>query len=133
MCTQRVDDLRKSDHRLGTIAATIVQQYDVSFICLPQNAVDNVLCRDGLASAQAPIVGVDALAHNQITHLLSQGKLRYFLCILGLMIDAIGGTEEDGLDAEGAFNQTLCQIQFPADLRVRNLVELRMGKSVIPD
>src|SRR5205814_9467884 len=131
MCTQRVDDLRKSDHRLGTIAATIVQQYDVSFICLPQNAVDNVLCRDGLASAQAPIVGVDALAHNQVTHLLSKGKLRYFLCILGLMIDAVGGAEENGLDAQGAFKQTQWQIQFPMALTSGNFVELPIRNGLI--
>src|SRR5882762_6877639 len=127
------DDLRKSCNRLGAIAAAVVQEDDIAIAGLPQHAVDNLFCRDGLAVAQAPVVRIDALAHDQISHFLGERELRHFLGIFRLMIDAVRGTEENRFDVEGAFDQPLGQIQLPADLCVRDLVEFRVGKSVIPD
>jgi len=71
-----------------------------------------------IAVAQVPVVRIDALAHDQIAHFLSERELRHFLRILRLMIDAVGGTEEDSFDVECAFDQPLGQIQLPADLCV---------------
>ena len=49
------------------------------------------------------------------------------------MIDAVGRTEENRFDIEAALDQPLRQVQFPAELCVRDLVEFRVGKGVIPD
>ena len=49
------------------------------------------------------------------------------------MIDAVGRTEQNRLDVEGAFDQPLRQVQFPTELGVRDLVEFRVSKRVIAD
>ena len=59
--------------------------------------------------------------------------MRHFLRILRLMIDAVGRTEQNRFDVEGAFDQPLRQVQFPAELGVRDLVEFRVSECVIAD
>src|SRR6266850_2522845 len=50
---QRVDDLGKSCHGLGAIAAAVVQENDIALVSLPEDAVDNFLCGDGLYAERA--------------------------------------------------------------------------------
>ncbi len=49
------------------------------------------------------------------------------------MVDAIGRAKEDGLHAQGALDEPLRQVQFPFDLRLGSLVELRMRKGMVAD
>jgi len=98
---------------------------------LPEDAVDNFLCGDGLAVAQAPVIWIDALAHDEITHLLRHGKLHDLLRKLRLVINAVRRRKQDRLYSERAFNQALRQIQLPADFRGCDVVELWMGEGMI--
>ncbi len=104
LLAKSVDNLRKSRNRLRAIAAAVVKQDDIAIAGLPQHAVDDLFCRNGFAVAQAPVVRIDALPHDQISHFLSEWKLRHFLRILRLMIDTVGRAEEDRFDVEVAFD-----------------------------
>ncbi len=61
------------------------------------------------------------------------GQLRHFFRIFRLVVDSIRRTEQNRLDAEGAFDQPLRQIQFPTNLCRRNFVKMRMRVGVIAD
>ena len=80
-----------------------------------------------------PIVRVDLLADDQIAHILRDRKLRDFFGVFGLMIDAVRRAKQNGFHADGAFDQALCQIQLPADLRLGDFVKVRMRVGVIAD
>src|SRR5882672_7403885 len=128
---QRVDDLRQSRDGLRAIAAAVVQENDIALVRLPEDAVDNFLCGDGLAVAQAPVIRIDALADDEITHLLRHGKLHDLLRIFRLVINAVGRAEKDGFYTERAFNQALRQIQLPTDFRACTVVEPWMHEVMI--
>ena len=86
-----------------------------------------------LAVEHAPIVGIDALADNQIAHVLCERKLSHFFSIFRLMVDAIRRTEENRFDAEGAFDEAFGEIELPLEFGVRDFVEFRMREGVITD
>ena len=132
LCAKGVDDLRQRGKGLAAIAAAVVQKNNIAFVRLPQNAVNNFFSGDRLAVLQAPVIRIDALADNQVSELLRIGKLRHFLGIFRLVIDAVRRAEKDRLYPERAFNQALRQIQLPADFRACNaVVELWMSKGMI--
>src|SRR6267143_1070392 len=134
LCAKRVDNLRQRGKGLAAIAAAVVQKNNIAFVLLPQDAVNNLFSGDGLAVLQAPVIRIDALADNQVSELLGIGKLRHFLGIFRLVIDAVRGAEKDGLCPERAFNQALRQIQLPADFRACNVaVEPWMREGMISD
>src|SRR6266852_7633348 len=120
MSAKSVDDLWQRSKGLAAIAATVVQKNNIAFVSLPQNAVNNLLSGDRLAVPQAPVIRIDALADDQVSELLGIGKLRHFLGIFRLMIDAVRRAEKDRLYPERAFNQALRQIHLPADFRACN-------------
>ena len=130
---QLVDDLRQGSDGLAAVPAAIVEEHDVALLRLREHAIHNFFCWDWLPITQAPVVGVDALTNDQVAQLLRIGKLRNFFGIFRLVIDAVGRPEKNGLCADGAFDEPLRQVQFPTDLCVRNFVEFRVRKSVVPD
>src|SRR5260370_2060457 len=93
-----------------------MQQDDIAIVGLPQHAVDNLFCGDGLAAAQAPVVRIDALAHDQIAHVLNDGKLRHLLGILRLMSDTVRGTKQNSLYANLPFDHPTPPVQLPPTL-----------------
>ncbi len=108
---QSVDDLGKGGDRLRTFTPSIMKKDDVALVRLAQDAGHDVFRGQGiLAVGHAPIIRVDALPHDQITHVLGKRKLRHFFRVFRLMIDAIRRTEENGLHSQSAFNQALRQI-----------------------
>jgi len=111
-----------------------MQQDDVALVQLTQNALDDVRGGHLIPSVRrAPIVGIDALADNQIAHILGGRKLGDFLGIFRLMIDAVRRAEENGLCADGALDEAFREVQLPLDFGLGDLIELRMGERVIAD
>ncbi len=93
--------------------------------------VHDFLRRNLLAVHLPPVVGVDFLPDDQVAHVLRNRQLRHFFRVFGLMIDAVGRPEEDGLHANNTFDQPLRQVQLPMNLSLRDVIERWMGISMV--
>ena len=93
---QRVDDFRQRLHGVVAFAAAIVEEHDVAVFGLAHDVVDDFLLGNLAAAGKLlPIVRVDFLADDEIAHVLRDRKLRDFFGVFGLMVDAVGRTEQN--------------------------------------
>ena len=96
---------------LIALAAAVVEQDDVAVFGLAHDVVDDFLLGNLAAAGKLlPIVRVDFLADDEIAHVLRDRKLRDFLGVFRLMVDAVGRAEENGFDADRALDQALRQV-----------------------
>src|SRR5262249_4460409 len=128
---ERIDDSGQREDGVSAFAAAIVKQHNVTVSHLAQDVLGDLLRRNLFAVDLAPVVSVDFLTDNEVTHILGDGELCDLLRIFRLMIDSVGRTEEDGFRADGAFQQALREIEFPVNLVFLDVVEWRMRVSVI--
>src|SRR5262249_49138245 len=110
---QLIDNDGQRGDSLAAVAAAVMKQNNVSGIGLLKHGIDNFLRRDLLAVGLAPVVRINFLADDEVTHILGDGKLRHFFCVFRLMVNAIRRAEENGFYVERAFDQTLGEIELP--------------------
>ena len=93
---QRVDDFGQRLNGVIAFAAAIMEQHDVAVFGLAHDVVDDFLLGNLAAAGKLlPIVRVDFLADDEIAHVLRDRQLRDFFRVFGLMVDAVGRTEQN--------------------------------------
>ena len=124
---------------MAAIAAAVVHQNDVAlvrFACV-QHALHDRIGRAQAAAAAglAPVVRIDARADDaRSPSTAGSAAAATSLAVSGWWSMPYGGRNSSGLDAQGAFEQQLGQVQFQLQLRLRDVdVEFRMRERVIAD
>ena len=84
-----------------------MKQKDISVIRLLQNFIDNFLLRRLFSVNHLPVVRIDLLANDQITHILRERQLRDLLGVFRLVVDSKRWAKQNGFDAENALDQAL--------------------------
>src|SRR5580704_17595211 len=120
---------------MAAVASPVVQQDNVSLVLLRirENALYDGIDRWRAAVQFAPIVRINPRAHDDVAHGL---RNRQHLDLAGrfrLVVDSIRRAEEQGLDAETAFQEQLGKIQLELNLCFRNGFELRMCEGMVRD
>src|SRR5947209_13023818 len=107
-----------------------MEENNVAVVEFAEDVGDDLACGNLAAVGFLPVVGVDFLADDDVTHVLGDGEMRDFLGELRLMVDAVGRTEENGFYAESAFDEALGVVELPLDLRRRKARVLPIGVGI---
>src|SRR2546422_11088146 len=74
---------------------------------------------------------IDLRPDQDVTHCLRDWQQRDFISGFRLVVDTVRRAKEQRLDPQGALEQALGEVQFDFQLRPGDLVEVRVGVSVV--
>ena len=136
---QGVDQHRQGGHGGRAVAAAVVQQDDgAAELRLGLHRLQ--LIEDGLghlgrrlARMLIPIVGVQLAADDGVSGLLDALDRRGLVVGVRLLVDVVGRTEVERLNAQLAGEEALGQLEFEIQLPVGDFADVGMGPGVVAD
>ena len=139
MCAKGLDEFRQCVDGGLTVAAAVVHEDDGALhprlglreLDLAEDAVDDLLWR--LARGFAPVVGVDLVADDGVAELLDVLDGSGLIVGVGLLIDGVGRTEVDGLDAELGGEEALGEIELKVDGALGDFADVGVREGVVAD
>ena len=136
---QRVDQHRQR----GTVAerspppscSRMMEPRNCGLVFMVSNCArtESVISCGRLARMLVPVVGVDLAADDGVAVLLNAHDGRGLVVGVGLLVDVVGRTEVERLNAELAGEEALGELDFQIELAVGDFADVGMGVGVVAD
>jgi len=123
----------------GAVAAAVVHEDDgaltvgagLHVLELLEDGVGDLL--RGFAGVFVPVVGVELVAEDGVAAALDVVDGSGLVVGVGLLVDGVGRTEEEGVDAELGAEETFGEVELEIDLSGGDVGDVGVGEGVVAD
>ncbi len=136
---QLIDDDGERLHGFAAVTAAVMQKNDVAALEIAgfarrqvgHHVLHNLV--GGAPGIIVPVIGIDFVADGDEAHVLRQLKRAHLVGGVGLLVDGVRRTEQDGLHTQFAFEQALGKVQLDFEVALTDVADVGMGEGVIAD